>query len=448
MENKYISVSALNRYIQYKFDTDVHLQLVYLKAEISNLRLSKGILYFVLKDEESEIDGIMFQNVHTRLDFKPIDGMTVLVTGKVSVYQKRGRYSITVSQLEEAGLGDAYLNFLRLKEQLAKEGLFDDQYKKPIPAMSEAIGVITSATGDAVRDIISTVEKRFPLAKIYLYPALVQGKDAPLDLIRALRQANEDKIVDVLIIGRGGGSIEDLSCFNDEALARTIFHSSIPIVSAVGHENDYTICDFVADYRAPTPTGAAVKVTKDKTDIQEDIIRQQNTLKHAIRRKLIQSYNDWQAVTQSYGFAQFEKIFDQYSQSYYQLAQRLALTSPLKLIEQYQSKNQDLTLRIKSVRLDKKIEQLLFDVLHQSKRIQRITQQYIAGCYQSVQQHMDKLIILNPLHVMKKGYTVSYQDDKIVASIAQINDQKPLTVQFADGKVVSKIMEVKNEKLS
>jgi len=265
MENnnrKYLTVTALNKYIAYKIDNDPNLGFVYLQGELSNIRFSKEHLYFVIKDQDSEISGIMYSSSATKLTFMPKDGMKVLVSGKISVYQKKGTYNLIAITMSEAGLGALYQDFLFLKDKLEKEGLFAIEHKKPIPEYSEKIGVITSATADAFQDIKSTIAQRFPLAQIYLYPALVQGVDAPKSLIKALEQANKENIVDVIIIARGGGSFEDLSCFNDEKLARSIYASQIPIVSGVGHETDFTICDFVADERAPTPTGAAVRVTK------------------------------------------------------------------------------------------------------------------------------------------------------------------------------------------
>ena len=263
---RYLTVSALTNYLAYKFENDPHLFKVYLKAEISNVRLSKGILYFVLKDEDSEINALMFSKDLSKINFKIEDGKKVLVCGRVSLYKKRGTYAITVSQMEEAGLGDAYLNFQRLFKKLSAEGLFEEKYKKSIPLFNHKIGVVTSQTGDAINDITSTIKKRYPLSEIILYPAIVQGEDAPKSIIDAINKANMDAVCDCLIIARGGGSIEDLSCFNDEELARVIFSSSIPTISGVGHEADFTICDYVSSKRAPTPTGAGVIATPKTID--------------------------------------------------------------------------------------------------------------------------------------------------------------------------------------
>ena len=289
--NKYLTVAALNKYLYYKFDNDLNLRDIYLKAEISNIRLSKGILYFVLKDNESEISGLMYGQTLQKLKFKPTDGMTVLVNGRVTLYPKRGTYNITVFEMDQVGLGEAYLNFIQLKEKLLKEGLFDEDKKLPIKRFNQTIGIITSSTGDAVHDILSTIKRRFPLSEVLFYPAIVQGDDAPKSLINAIKKANFDKKADVLIIARGGGSLEDLSCFNDEELARTIFASSIPTISGVGHEADFTICDFVSSRRAPTPTGAAVIATPDQNELLTYIDNLVNRLTYNYKQNFIDNRN-------------------------------------------------------------------------------------------------------------------------------------------------------------
>lgn len=448
MENKYITVSALNRYLQYRFNNDKHLQVVYLKAELSNIRLSKGILYFSLKDNESEIDGIMFSQVLRNLKFKPIDGMTVLVTGKISVYVRRGRYSVTVSKMEESGLGDAYLYFLHIKEKFQKEGLFDTKYKLPIPKMTEKIGVVTSATGDAIHDITSTITKRFPLAEVFLYPSLVQGQNAPKSLIKAINKANEDKIVDVLIISRGGGSVEDLSCFNDETLARTIFYSKIPTVSAVGHESDYTIVDFVSSMRAPTPTGAAVLITRDQGELKGELNQIQRQLSHLYKRKLIDSFNNYDRIINSFGLKNFIEIINKIETNLDNVTNHLSLVSPKKMIENNLNKIEDLKNRLETINIENKIDNLISNVEAISKNINYFYNIKLKDTQRNVDQKIEKLILLNPLNLMKKGYTVTYQDNKVLTSASQVNKDKKLIIRFSDGKIISKVEEVENEKLS
>lgn len=421
MENnhRYITVSALNKYIAYKFEVDNNLKTIYLKAEISNIRISKGIMYFVLKDEESEIDGIMFSSDLNRLNFNPCDGMVVLATGRVVVYAKRGRYSINVTNLSEAGLGAAYLNFLSLKDKLSKEGLFDQKLKLPLPKMSEKIGVITSDTGDALHDIVSTVQNRFPIAQIYLYPAQVQGINAAKDLIRALKQAIKENKVDVIIIGRGGGSVEDLSCFNDESLAREIVHSPIPIVSAVGHEADYTICDFVASFRAPTPTGAAVIVTKAKWEIITEL---DNTMRHISNI--------------------FKQIIENKHNSFNNIMSEIHLNSPINNIKRQIQKVEDFSHRIKLLNLENKIDNLNNDINKTMLNINKIYINYINSLDNNINEKIDKLVLLNPLNLMKKGYAIVYKDDTVISSVKKVNNKDTISIRFVDGVIKA---DVKNK---
>ena len=283
---RFLSVSALNRYLSYKFDIDVHLQNVYLEGEISNFKISGKHFYFSIKDEFSEISAMLFYPATRQVNFEIRDGMLVKVVGRVGVYEKRGTYSIICQKIEKSGLGTLYQEFLDLKEKLSSEGLFDERHKLKLPEFPKKIAIITSPTGEAINDIISTINKRYPLVDVVLYPALVQGSEAPKDLIRALKSAYQDSSIDCLIIGRGGGSFEDLACFNDEELARTLFKAPFPTVSAVGHEGDYSICDFVASLRAPTPTGAAMLVCKDKNDILENLNIIEQRLKSSYRSYL------------------------------------------------------------------------------------------------------------------------------------------------------------------
>lgn len=449
MENnnrKYLTVSALNKYIAYKIDSDPNLGFVYLQGELSNIRFSKEHLYFVLKDQESEISGIMYSSSANKLTFSPKDGMKVLVSGKVSVYQKKGTYNLTVITMSEAGLGALYQDFLFLKDKLEKEGLFAPEHKKPIPEFSEKIGVITSATADAFQDIKSTIKTRFPLARIYLYPALVQGLDAPKSLIKALEQANRENLVDVLIIARGGGSIEDLSCFNDEGLARSIYASQIPIVSGVGHETDFTICDFVADDRAPTPTGAAVRVTKNKTLLLQEIVAIEYRLSSAIKRILENKYYAYDALIKSHHFKNFKALLEEKIVALEQLTKQLQANSPLAVIERSLDRVNNLALRLTLINLNKKIEQHLQEIERRKDSLTLHLVNQINHYERKVDSFIDKLILLNPLSIMKKGYTLTYQNNRILASISQINVNQNLTIRFFDGSIEAQIINVKDEK--
>lgn len=416
MADKYLSVSALNKYLYYKFDNDLNLRSIYLKAEISNVRLSKGILYFVLKDNESEIDGLMFGQTYQKLKFKPVDGMTVLVNGKVGLYVKRGTYAITVSEMEQAGLGEAYLKFEMLKEKLLKEGLFDESKKLPIPKFNEKIGVITSGTGDAMHDIFSTIKKRFPLSEIVFYPAIVQGNDAPQSLINAIKLANLENKVSVLIIARGGGTIEDLSCFNDEQLARTIFASKIPTISGVGHEADFTICDFVSSRRAPTPTGAAVIATPDKNELLNYIDNLDNRLLYNYKQLLIKKFNDFSNISSRYTEKNYLNKINELYNKVENLNKQLSLLSPVKIISDNENK---------------------LSVLNNNLNV--VYNNIINKNDINVNHYIDKLILLNPLNLMKKGYSITYKDNKVITSVDLLDINDEITVKFQDGNINAKV---------
>lgn len=265
-----LSVSQLNRYIKMNFDADENLANIFISGEISNFtnHYRTGHLYFTLKDDSAAVRAVMFNSSAKRLKFMPEDGMKVIARGRVSVYEASGQYQLYVDDMQPDGVGALNLAYEQLKEKLQKEGLFSEQHKKPLPPYPEKVGVITSPTGAAVRDIINVLGRRFPYAEIVFCPVLVQGEGAHLQLTDAVNLFNSERAADVIIIGRGGGSIEDLWEFNDEGLARAVYNSEIPVISAVGHETDFTICDFVADMRAPTPSAAAELAVPDANELQ------------------------------------------------------------------------------------------------------------------------------------------------------------------------------------
>ena len=394
MDN-YQTIGEFTRYLKLMFDTSTKMRNVYLKGEISNLKIhTTGHIYFSLKDETSKINAMMFSSSAKNLNFVPAEGMKVLVHGRVSIYEATGNYQIYVSEMEEDGLGNLYIEFEKLKKKLANLGLFDEKHKKPIPKFPKRIGVVTASTGAAIRDIISTIERRYPIAKIYLFSSLVQGEGAKDDIVRNIKRANEFDL-DVLIVGRGGGSIEDLWPFNEEDVAYAIYNSEVPIISAVGHEVDFTIADFVADLRAPTPTGAAEMAVPNINDVK-DLINNYKIRLHESINKLIK----------------FKRLnLDKLISSY-------VLNNPAMM---YQNKEQQLIMMIDKIN----------DLINYNIKEKGI-----------VLNHMiEKLELINPLGVLKRGYTLTYMDDKIVNSTKSIKKDDTLKIKFSDGIVSTKVID-------
>ena len=391
----YQTIGEFTRYLKLMFDTSTKMRNVYLKGEISNLKIhTTGHIYFSLKDETSKINAMMFSSSAKNLKFVPAEGMKVLVHGRVSIYEATGNYQIYVSEMEEDGLGNLYIEFEKLKKKLANLGLFDDKHKKPIPKFPKRIGVVTASTGAAIRDIISTIERRYPIAQVFLFSSLVQGEGAKDDIVRNIKRANEFDL-DVLIVGRGGGSIEDLWPFNEEAVAYAIYESNVPIISAVGHEVDFTIADFVADLRAPTPTGAAEMAVPNINDVKN--------LVNNYKIRLYESINK---------LIKFKRLnLDKLTTSY-------VLNNPSLM---YQNKEQQLMLMVDKVN----------DLIKQNIKEKSIFLNHI----------IEKLELINPLGVLKRGYTLTYMDDKIVNSTKSIKKDDTLKIRFSDGIVNTKVID-------
>ncbi len=417
--DKYLSISALTRYLKYKFDSDDNLRQIFLKGEISNLKIhSTGHLYFSLKDENSKINAIMFSTNARRLTFKPVEGTNVLVVGRVSIYEQTGNYQIYVDDMQEDGVGNLYVQYEKLKAELAKEGLFDQSKKKKIPKMPSRIGIITAPTGAAIRDILSTIKRRFPLTETYLFPALVQGENAAPDIVKKLKQADNFG-VDLIILGRGGGSIEDLWAFNEEIVARAIYEAKTPIISAVGHEIDFTIADFVADLRAPTPTGAAEMAVVNRTDV----INELNHLKIRLNEALLSKVNVLKIA--------LENIKSNY-----------ILNNPVIMYENKKQVVDNLLEKIKTL--------IYYKITNYNLKLDHLKKSYILNhpeeLYKKKSLKLDKIItsleLLNPLSVLKRGYTLTYKNDKVVRNIKDLKVDDIITIKFKEGTVKANIKEI------
>lgn len=394
-----LSVSQLNRYIKMNFDADENLANIFISGEISNFtnHYRTGHLYFTLKDDSSAVRAVMFNSSAKRLKFMPEDGMKVIARGRVSVYEASGQYQLYVDDMQPDGVGALNLAYEQLKEKLQKEGLFSEHHKKPLPPYPEKVGVITSPTGAAVRDIINVLGRRFPYAEIVFCPVLVQGDGAHLQLTDAVNMFNSERAADVIIIGRGGGSIEDLWEFNDEGLARAVYNSEIPVISAVGHETDFTICDFVADMRAPTPSAAAELAVPDANELQYAL--------SALKNRMF--------LNVSSGIA------DRRSRLEY-LTSKGALKSP------------DEMLSNRSQRLDTAFSKMLSSY---ENRIGGKKVEFISAA--------TALSKLDPMSVLMRGFAfVSDKSGKNVYSSQALAKGDKINVRFHDGSAVCEVKEI------
>ncbi len=390
MESReYLSISDINRIIKFTIDSNEILRSVYIKGEVSNLKYhGRGHLYFSLKDETSKINAVMFNYQTSGLSFEPKDGDAVLVHGKISVYEATGSYQIYVDSMEQDGIGNLYQLFEELKKKLSKEGLFDEVYKQKINRLPERIGVITASTGAAIRDIISTINKRYPLVDIYIFPTLVQGSDAAPNIVKMIELANTFPL-DTIILGRGGGSIEDLWAFNEEMVARAIFNSKIPIISGVGHEIDFTISDFVADLRAPTPTGAAIMATRDKEEIISYLESCKSRINNALDNKLQNAF----------------EILKKFKSNY-------ILNNPTRLYD------------IQEQKLD-----ILYDKLNNAINLK------LDNLNKKTETYKIKLDLLNPISIIDKGYSIVYKDKKIIKDISLLSPNDDINIIVKNGKI-------------
>lgn len=411
MNQNYVTVTQLTKYIKYIIDNDIHLSNIYLKGEISNFkRHTRGHLYFTIKDEYTRINAIMFASSANKLKFEPADGMKVLITGKVSVYEATGAYQIYVSDMIEDGVGNLYVAYEQLKKKLEAEGLFDPKYKKKIPKIPKNIGIITAPTGAAIKDILSTIKRRWPIAKTILFPSLVQGAEASSDIIRNI-ELTKGYDLDVLIIGRGGGSIEDMWCFNDEGVARAIHNLDVPVISAVGHEIDFTISDFVSDLRAPTPTGAAEMAVPNMSDVlsllsqleKRAIVGINNVI--TLKTKRVDSIMDSPIIRNPIS------IYEIKEQKFDNIFERLLL-SQKKIIEK---NTYDLNLLENN--LKKGISSLFDKNKHDFEKI------------------LSKLEVLNPMLTLKRGYSIVKKDNKVIDKVKTLKSGDNITIELQDGKL-------------
>ena len=442
MEDKYISIGELNQYIKSMFDENFYLRKVFLRGEISNFKNhTRGHLYFTLKDDTSRISAVMFYSSAITLNFKPEDGMNVLVEGRISCYPTAGTYQIYVDKMEVDGLGALYIEFEKLKEKLSKEGLFREEHKKKIPRIPKRVGIITAPTGAAIKDILSTIKRRFPIVETILFPALVQGKDAAPDIVRQIKEADSGYDLDVLIVGRGGGSIEDLWAFNEEGVARAIYEARVPIISAVGHEVDFTIADFVADLRAPTPTGAAEMAVPTVAEITQEIHSLEIRLNEFMMNHLHQNKLKLDHIKNSYilknPLSLYEvkeqkldnmidslnnvitKRLDSYQVELNHIQSSFILKDPMRLFKSYQ-------------------EKLLFD----EKTLYNSIKNIILKSDRDYKLLVNTLKLVNPLGILEKGYSLVSKKDELIKSSEELKVEDVVQVRFSKGSAEAKITQI------
>jgi len=390
------TVAELNEYMKSLLENDYVLGNIYVKGEISNFTNHKtGHFYFTVKDDKSVLKAVMFGG-SSKLKFMPENGMKVILHGRISLFVRDGQYQIYCDDIEPDGVGSLYIAFEQLKAKLESEGLFDVRHKKPLPKVPLAIGIITSPTGAAIRDMINVITRRFPMAKIVLFPTLVQGANAPQQLASGIKFFNATKDVDVIIIGRGGGSIEELWAFNDENLARVVFASKIPVISAVGHETDFTICDFAADLRAPTPSAAAELAVPDTGELKKQLDNVEKKMELLLSGK-IKNYR--------------ERIKNYENSN--------VLKNPMNIID------------------DKRM-----NILHMEKNLTAQIKIILSGKQSQFVMYSSKLEALNPLSVLTRGYSVVYKDEdkKIVKKLEDVEINSEISVKLSDGFVDAQVV--------
>lgn len=419
MNNDYITITELSRYLKNKFDEDVTLRRVFIKGEISNFKAhTRGHYYFTLKDENSRINAVMFASNVKNLKFVPSDGMKVLVTGRISVYEATGGYQIYVENMLEDGIGNLYVAFEQLKEKLSKEGLFNKEHKKKIPRIPKKVGIVTAPTGAAIRDILTTIKRRYPICQTILFPALVQGNEAASDIAKKIEIANTFDI-DTLIVGRGGGSIEDLWPFNEEVVARAIYNSKVPVISAVGHEIDFTIADFVADLRAPTPTAAAelavVDINTVITYLDTARSRSYNVLINMIDNNRLRLNK----IEDSYVLKKPTAIYEIKEQKLDNLMDKV-------------NKNIEVIINNYKVKMFNLKNSYIFnnpDILYKYK-------------LQELNNIISKLEMLNPMNTLKRGYAIIKLKDKVLSDINDVKKDDIIDIEIKNGKIEAKVMKV------
>lgn len=440
--DKYLSVTAITKYIKYKFDQDPHLLNVFIKGEISNFkRHSSGHLYFALKDDKGVLSAMMFKSSANQLSFNPKEGDQVLVEGRIGVYESRGAYQIYVQSMQLDGVGLLYEKFESLKKELAEKGYFDQEHKLSIPKYPKKIAVLTASTGAAIRDICSTLDKRYPLAEQVLMSTLVQGKGAKDNIINNIKEA-DSMGVDVIIVGRGGGSIEDLWSFNEREVVEAIYHCKTPVISAVGHETDTTLSDFVSDVRAATPTQAAVIATPDINALYQLISNARQYLTKHITQSIQQDKHKLKQLSSYYKLKTPSLLYDQETQKLDELQKQLS-----RNLEQTVTRNNHkldiLQNKLRITPIYNKTFQFRQDFDRLNMLQTQLVNRIISQKRQALTSKLAQLDALSPTQIMLRGYSIIEKDDKIITSKNDLKIDDDITINLKDGKINANVKEIR-----
>ncbi|MEK3890785.1 exodeoxyribonuclease VII large subunit [Bacillus sp. FSL K6-3431] len=441
---QYLTVKSLTKYIKRKFDADPYLADVLVKGEISNFKKhSSGHMYFTLKDDKARIMAVMFAGSARTMKFLPENGMNVLVKASVTVYESSGQYQLYIKEMQPDGVGELFLAYEQLKEKLEKEGLFDPMHKQKLPFYPQTIGIITSPTGAAVRDVIITIKRRYPIGKILLIPALVQGENASRSIAEAINKANENSEIDVLIVGRGGGSIEELWAFNEEVVAHAIYQSKIPIISAVGHETDFTIADFVADVRAATPTAAAELAVPHIEELLERLMNRKSRLFSSMGQHIRFRKSQLESIQRSYMIKNPQKLYEQRWEQLDRMTERLHYGNR-NIFGQKKDRFTQLESLLKRNHPSKK---LIMSVDRYNAVKRRLTNEARSIFKHKAREFTGKMATLealSPLSILQRGFSIAYTDEShILKSVEQVATGEKIEVNVTDGSLICTINHIK-----
>lgn len=444
---KYLSVTTLTKYLKMKFDKDPYLERVYLTGQVSNFRKRPTHQYFSLKDDHAVIQATIWSGIYQKLGFDLEEGMKINVIGRVQIYEPSGSYSIIIEKAEPDGVGALAIQFEQLKKKLTEEGLFQERFKQPLPQFAKRIGVVTSRSGAVIRDIITTVSRRFPGVDILLYPTKVQGDGSAEEIARNIARANQREDLDVLIIGRGGGSIEDLWAFNEEIVVRAIFESRLPVISSVGHETDVTLADFVADRRAATPTAAAELATPvTKLDLLTHLQNQEKRMATAVQNVLSRKKEALKKCSQSVIFRQPERLYDGYLQRLDQLQLRLKQSLRTRISDSKQLV-QARTHQLVQLSPVTKIQRYQ-DCLSQLDKLLRSQMALVYDAkIAEVKRLSEALLMLDTSRIVARGYAIVKKEESVVDSVEKLKKKDQVTLLMRDGQVELEVKDVKTKEI-